>query len=440
MLDLCNYAVTQAEKLGATEAEAFIQDLNSIEVAAELGEISKVSKKQEGGIFVRLVKNKALGFSYTNKLDKNSIEDATKRAFKASKSGKKDEDWVSLPERGSYPDLSLWDEKIPEIPPGEFVRIVREMIEKVPKDIMVAMAEGGLFYGHNYCTNSNGIEAQDKGTGVFSFIYLIGKTDVGVTPGCFEFDASRSYELDTDMIVENAVRDVELSKKNLKPEAGLKKVVIAPNALEQIFTYTLFEAVSGENIVREKSALADKIGEVVSSERFSISDNALHEKGLSSRAFDSEGVSSQKTKIVDRGVLKSFIWDNYWAKRVGGKSTGNAQRSLKFGSISVRPTNMVVERGECSFEELIDVREGYLVKSFQGAHSSNPESGDFSVVCTPAFKIEEGEVVGGVSQMMLSDNIYNVLKRVSLIEEREKINQTLISPSIRFEGLNISTK
>ncbi|MFQ5891837.1 MAG: metallopeptidase TldD-related protein, partial [Candidatus Methanofastidiosia archaeon] len=70
----------------------------------------------------------------------------------------------------------------------------------------------------------------------------------------------------------------------------------------------------------------------------------------------------------------------------------------------------------------------------------NPESGDFSVVCTPAFKIERGEVVGGISQLMLSDNIYNLLKRVSLIEEREKINQILISPSMRFDDLNISTK
>ncbi|MFQ5892428.1 MAG: TldD/PmbA family protein, partial [Candidatus Methanofastidiosia archaeon] len=355
MLDLCNYAVLQAEKLGATEAEAFIQDSNSIEVTAELGEISKVSKTQEKGIFVRVIKDKALGFSYTNKLDKNSIKEATEKAFKASKSGRRDENWVSLPERGSYPELDLWDEKIPQLESGEFVRVVREMVEKVPKDIMVAMAEGGLFYGYNYCANSNGIEAEDKGTGVYSFIYLVGKTDVGVTPGCFEFDAGRSYELDTDMIVKNALRDVELLKRISKPEAGLKQCVIAPNALEQIFTYTLFEAVSGENVVRGKSALANKVGEKISSKKLSLSDDALHEKGLSSRAFDSEGVSSQRTQILEKGVLKNFIWDNYWAKRAGGNSTGNASRNLKFGSISVKPTNMVVERGECSFEELIDV-------------------------------------------------------------------------------------
>ena len=73
MLDLCEYAILKAEKLGADEAEAYLQELNSVEVSSELGEISKVSKTQEKGIFIRAVRDKAMGLSYTNKLEKNSL-------------------------------------------------------------------------------------------------------------------------------------------------------------------------------------------------------------------------------------------------------------------------------------------------------------------------------------------------------------------------------
>jgi len=123
------------------------------------------------------------------------------------------------------------------------------------------------------------------------------------------------------------------------------------------------------------------------------------------------------------------LWNDYWAKIGGERSTGNAYRNILKGTVETKPTNIVIEEGS---DNIFDIREGYYVKGFQGAHSSNPESGDFSVVCNPGFKVENGEITGGCV-FMISGNIYDLLKNIEDIG-REKITGTnIISPLIRFK-------
>ena len=72
----------------------------------------------------------------------------------------------------------------------------------------------------------------------------------------------------------------------------------------------------------------------------------------------------------------------------------------------IAPTNVVIEQGDASLDEIIaETRRGLLVYGLQGAHSSNPETGEYSVVATPAWYIENG-VLKPVRGVMLSGNIY----------------------------------
>ena len=128
---------------------------------------------------------------------------------------------------------------------------------------------------------------------------------------------------------------------------------------------------------------------------------------------DDEGVATRVNTLIENGVFRGFLWNNYWAHKAGLESTGNGTRSFRSGAMGIGAHNMVLREGSRRIEDLIGaVDYGYLVSSFQGAHSSNPDTGSISVVANPAFVIEDGEVSGS-TVFMLSGNIYDLMGRVS---------------------------
>jgi PmbA protein len=91
-----------------------------------------------------------------------------------------------------------------------------------------------------------------------------------------------------------------------------------------------------------------------------------------------------------------------------------------------------------------EVKSGYLIKGAQGAHSSNRETGDFSIVGNPAFRIEDGELTGCVHGLMIAGNVFDLIQKVDQIgsDVRNYLarGSSIIGPSIRFTDLQVVAK
>jgi PmbA protein len=252
-------------------------------------------------------------------------------------------------------------------------------------------------------------------------------------------DAARVYAIDAEAVGAEAARQAVSSLGAKKIESGAFPVIFAQAALRPLLSYTLINAVKADYVQRERSALKDKIGEKVASELVTVCDDGLLEGGLSTRKFDDEGVPSQKTVVIDRGVLKNFLYDSYTANRAEVESTGNASRSglVPYASTPVlEASNFVFKEGSMSAEELVgEVDEGLLVYGVQGAHSSNAESGEFSVVATPVWKIEGGEVAYAVRGAMVAGVVFDVLRNVSALGSNVRKMGQLVAPWIRVENV-----
>jgi PmbA protein len=150
-------------------------------------------------------------------------------------------------------------------------------------------------------------------------------------------------------------------------------------------------------------------------------------------------VPCQKTSVIEKGVLKNFIYDNYTAKNAGVPSTGNAFRSglAPYSSTPVlEASNFTFEKGNKTEEQLVaEVGEGLIVYGVQGAHSSNPESGEFSVVATPVWKIENGSVSYAVRDVMLTGVFFDVLKNISAMGSNVRNLGQLVAPWIRVKNV-----
>ncbi|MGC9345943.1 MAG: metallopeptidase TldD-related protein, partial [Candidatus Bathyarchaeales archaeon] len=140
-------------------------------------------------------------------------------------------------------------------------------------------------------------------------------------------------------------------------------------------------------------------------------------------------------------ILHNFIYDNYTAKKEGKESTGNASRAGYLSTPTVEATNFHLKPRKKSPEELLsEVDDGILVYYLQGAHSSNPASGEFSVVATPAWRIEKGEIAHATRGVMLAGNIFQVLTNISALANNERKIGQLIAPWVLVENIKVIGK
>ena len=434
MIDTCEYAVKLGEK-SADEVEAFWIKKVSTTVKAEMGEINTTMSTGYQGIRIRVVKNKAVGSAFSSKLDKDSVNQAIDRALAASRAAGRDEYWDSLPFKGKYPHV-MCDPRMEYIEPEVLAAPVMEILGSLPDDIRVRSLAHEVILQERGCVNSNGVEHEDKGSQENLALYAVGTLKEGVTPSFYEASFSKVYNPNPSLLVGEVTRKIDLFKNREHASPGQVAVVLTPFVLLKLFYYTLFKALTGDTVTREKSFFTGKRGENVADSLFTLHDNGTIQEGISSREMDDEGIPCQDTPLIEKGILKGFIWNDYWAKRTGGTSTGNAHYNDRMGVMSIQQSNMVVYPGRYTNDQLFDIKEGYYIEGVQGAHGSNPESGDFSVVCTPAYRIREGALSGGVTGMMLSDNVYSLLQKIDGVGRDVEVREFAILPPIRFRDVN----
>ncbi|TRO47838.1 TldD/PmbA family protein [Candidatus Bathyarchaeota archaeon] len=218
-------------------------------------------------------------------------------------------------------------------------------------------------------------------------------------------------------------------------------LILTQFALQELLHFTLINAVKADNVQRNQSPLQGKVDEKVASENVTIYDDGLLASGLRTWAFDGEGTPHQKTTLIEKGVLRNFLYDNYAAKKEGKQSTGNASRAGYLSTPSIEATNFHVMPGNKTADQLLnEVDDGLIVYYLQGAHSSNPVSGEFSVVATPAWKIRKGIIAHATRGVMLAGNIFEVLKNVSVMANNERQMGPLVAPWILVENVRVIGK
>jgi PmbA protein len=446
MVGLAEKAVSTALQKGAAEAEAYVYEGQATNVSIERGQISKSSRIIDRGIGIRAVVNKAVGFAYTNIIeDHDAVENTIQRALNAAKASKPDPDWKGLPEKKPYTRVKEnFDAKISELHSEDLVKVAASMLESassISKRVFPIEGGAGAVYLSSSIANSSGVESFDKGTMMECSLAVVAKDGSTVTPVCFEFNAERNCNVDPEWVGKEAGRLALSALKTKRIETKTTKLVLTQFALQELLYFTLINAVKADNVQRDQSPFKGKIGEKVAPENVTIHDDGLLPGGLRTWAFDGEGVPQQKTAIIEKGVLRNFLYDNYTAKKEGKQSTGNASRAGYLSTPSVEATNFHILPGTTSAEQLMaEVDDGLLIYYLQGAHSSNPVSGEFSVVATPAWKIKKGETVHSTRGVMLAGNIFEVLKNVSIIASNERKMGQLVAPWILVENVKVIGK
>lgn len=446
MLSLAQNVVKAALQKGAQEAEAYVYEGQATNIGIELGQISKTHRIIDRGVGIRVVVNKTIGFSYTNIIDdRKAVEFMVNSALSAAKASKSDPDWKGLPQMKPVASIEkTFDEKVAALGSEELVNVASTMLdaaEEVDKRVFPVDGGVGRAYISSAIANSNGITAFDKGTIIECSLATLAKDGGAVTPVCFEFNTGRSYNLDPVWVGKEAARLSISALETKSVETKSTKVIFTQFAMQELLAYTLVNAIEADNVQRDQSPFKGKIGATVTSEKLSIYDDGLLSGGLRTWLFDGEGVPHQKTVVIERGVLRNYLYDNYSAKKEAKESTGNASRGGYLSTPNIDTTNFHILPGKATADQMLaELDDGLIIYYLQGAHSSNPVSGEFSVVATPAWKIEKGEITHSSRGVMLAGNIFELLKNISLVGSNERQMGSLIAPWVQVENVRVIGK
>ena len=226
---------------------------------------------------------------------------------------------------------------------------------------------------------------------------------------------------------------------------GPTEVLVLPTAAWSLVLRLTF-GVDGGNIARKLSPLTDRKGEEIFNASVTILEAPDRDWEPGSIPFDDEGVPTRPRPIVEKGVLKDFIFNRRSAARAETESTGNGIKRIMWGDgIEHGPapyfTNLVMESGSTSIHELIEgIKDGIVVCDVIGFHSGNILAGHYSMGVGTGFRVVDGKPCGRVIDTMVSGNIYEDFKNIKALSSETEPTLVGRVPAILFTGMQVSTK
>jgi PmbA protein len=233
---------------------------------------------------------------------------------------------------------------------------------------------------------------------------------------------------------------LKLARNVASIRSGRMPVLFSPTGV-LVLGLPLIDGLNGKSVYTGTSPLKGKIGEKIFDGKITILDDATIDGKFGSASFDDEGVAHRRNFLVDRGVLRSFLYDLKTAAQSGVPSTGNGARGL-FSPPAPSPTNMLIETGQVPLSRMIaGINEGLIVEEVLGMGQGNIVSGAFSNPVALGFKIEKGEIVGRVKNVSIAGNVYDLLKNVGAVSrEVEWVYNSFNLPSILLPDMNVVAK
>ena len=439
LADLCAAAVEAAE--GAEQVEAYAEEQASTKVEAYRGEVEGLSFSESRGVGVRVIVGGRLGFAYAADPSLEEVRTTVARARENAALATPDEHNVLPATEPIEPMDGLFFESLAALTTADKVPIALDM-ERIattadPRVIKTDSVQYGDTVGRVAIASTAGLRAEFSGTGCWAVVITLAEQGDETQTG-FSFKIARRLEdLDTAWVALEAVERGARMLGATKPATARVPVLLDPFAASS-FLGVLAGGLSAESVQKGRSLFADLVGERVGSEAFTLVDDGRLIEGPGAEPFDGEGVPTGRTELLTGGVLSGFLHNTYTARRGATRSTGNATRGYR-STPGVGTTNLYVEPGEPSLEELLRRAEGgVLIQDVSGVHSgANAISGEFSVGAT-GLRIAGGELGEPLREMTIASTIPDMLQAITAVGADLRWFSSIGVPSILIGEMTLA--
>ncbi len=442
--DFC-FKLVERENSGIKCTELYFEKSDYINIEIEENSIKNSETGEDNGVSIRVINNNgSLGFAYSNKIDKNTIEKLCKNAIKMMKVASPDPDFKDLPNSyKNYPAVDgLFDKNLKNLQIEDSIRYTQDLIEICKEDEMAISQSGNFASGFSkiFIFNSNGLSVSKKETSclISSNIIVQNKVTKETSSG-YERQIERSLnKLNARNIANLALEDAKRNLNRKKIKNMKAPVILTPKGAISLILRPVAAAINADTFQYKRSFLVDKRNQKIGSEYLSIEDNGLIHGAAGSQAFDDEGVPCKNKRILEKGkFLKSGLLHNsYTAGKEGVESTGNASRGSYISIPSIGITNFIMKPGDLTLEEMItDIRKGILL-NYTG-DSPNISTGDFSGLILHGNLIQDGQIKEPLNETMIGINLMDLFQNIDAVSKEHRIYGAFQAPWVRVSSVNI---
>lgn len=411
-------------KKQAEQVEVFSLESEKTTVEYEANQLKTCTVTSTKGTAARIIHKGRLGFSAST--DRMAMDKLAANVLESAAYG--DQTSFSFSDPKPAIPVKTYDKAIVELSIDHLVEIGKEILDLIlPVDPVVrcnlSLARGLVSAN---IRNQKGLDVSFQTSPLTLSIKLDRMEDNDVFIRYEQF-GTMVWEKDYLAFARRLAEQLKLARKLTTIKPDRMPVIFSP-AGAQALILPLCEALNGKEVYRGTSPIKNKVGEKLFDEKITLMDDGTLDGCYGSASYDDEGVPHRRNVLVEKGVLKGFVYDLKTAAQAGVESTGNAVRSL-FTQPDVSFGNVILQPGSTPLKDIIaSIEEGILVESLLGLGMGNTLSGAFSNPLDLAFKIEKGEIVGRVKDLSIAGNVYDLLKDVAAVSQEAQWNYNFFYP------------
>ncbi len=397
---------------GCENAEVYATSSDGFSVNVLNAEIIKYAVERSKGLNLRVLFDGKTGYAYTE-----VFEDPESLVAHAIDNAKAIENTDESPMQGAceYPEITKKPNPVVDLSEEEKIDLALAM----ERDTLAADARVNRM---GYCSVDTGVIE----THISNTLGLNADSTERVSYAVLapilrdgeEEHESYSFKFGPEMteyagIIKESIENALMQFNASAVDSGEYRILLRNDAAGDLLSAfsSMFFA---ERVQKGLSLLGGKLGQPIASEAVTIVDDPF--EADNPRAFDAEGVPSVLTSVVEKGVLKSYLYNLKSARKDGVASTSNAGRMGPAGAVTTAPSNFYIGKGEKSFDELrTALGNGLIITELSGLHAGlNPISGDFSLIAKGQL-VENGEIVRSVDQITVAGNFLALMQGIEAV-------------------------
>ncbi len=411
----------EALKTGGDFAEIYVEDVTSLRLGLDDARLEEAIRGADRGAGVRVFFGTMATYAYTDNLSEASLLDAA-RAAAAAGSGSTEPQMIDLTERKSplqfaiarsFDEMSIEDKAAILHRIDEAGRAYNPAIKQVfgsyrERSRRVWIYNSTGVYVHDdrtFCEFGGGVIAEREGRLQRAYEGFGGQIGLEL------------FENNDPVALIERMAEAAVKMLDARPAPAGETTVVLPNGWGGVlFHEACGHQMEADFVTKGGSAYSGKLGEVVASPLITAIDDGTIPGRRGSLRFDDEGTPSNRTVLIEKGVLKEYMWDLTEARRVGREaSTGNGRRESFRHMPMPRMTNTFIDAGEHDPQEIIEsTKNGIFVKSMAGGQADIAR-GDFVFNATEAYLIEDGKLTAPLRGATISGHGPTVLQEIDMV-------------------------
>ncbi|MEQ1521632.1 MAG: TldD/PmbA family protein [Aestuariivirga sp.] len=439
LLNLAEDVLSRARKLGADSGDALAVDAQGTDIEMRQGEIEKLERTESRGVGLRVFVGQSSALISGSVFTPESLNRLAETAVAMARATPPDPlAGIAASEllARNLPQLDLVSAYLPE---SEELKALALAVEGAALAVPGVSKSGGASASASQrkiaLVTSAGFGQAYQRTGVSLSVSVIAGEGTGMERD-YDYSAACHFEdLKTPQEVGKSAGERAVKRLQARKIASQAVTVIYDKRVASSLLGHLSSAINGAAIARGTSFLKSKMGQQIFAKGISVIDDPLRLRGLASRPFDGEGLSSSRRELIADGTLMGWVLDLRSARQLGLAPTGNGSRGLG-GPPGPSTSNLHLAPGQLSPEQMIgSLKQGLYITELIG-NSVNMVTGDYSRGAS-GFWIENGQLAFPVSEITIAGNLGDMFMTLEPANDLIFKSSTN-APTCRVEGLTIA--